>query len=189
MRKTSMVCFEKSADIVPRTLVGFVNGYTVTHYFQRIQHICDAIEQVLSFSFHFNIGIKFLFIFAWNYIPCFSTSFVVVIDWIKPEILDMPAEGGKHHAHVNPRTNDATDELFLLVSNFQNWKVWFINVIQIEHVGKVVEIIVLGPDTLAKGEPTTMFLHWQVCGVFDRRFKFPLEANFIIFLFTIFTIN
>lgn len=119
LREPCMVGFEKSADIISRSLVSFINFNSSLFYFQWIKHECNSIKKFRMACFLFDKRIKFLFVGCWNHIPCFDLTFVTIVDRVKPKVFNMPTECRKHHSHVNPWNCYSTYEFSFFISNFQ----------------------------------------------------------------------
>ena len=110
LREATVVSFEKSADVVSRILVSLVDWNSMIYELKGIHHKCNAIEQCFLIVFKtvglFYVFIKFLFIRARDHIPCLSSTLVVVIKGIDPQVLNVPAESRELHTHVNPGVSD-----------------------------------------------------------------------------------
>ena len=109
--EAAVVGFEESADVVPWVLVSLVDGDAVIDEFERVHHECDAVEQSFLAGFQavsfFDVGVEFLFMGARDHVPCLNSTLVVVVQRVDPQVLHVPAERRKLHAHVDPRMSDA----------------------------------------------------------------------------------
>lgn len=82
MGKASVIGFKKCTHILALPLIYFIDLNTVSNYFKWVQHKSNTIKEIFSACFHLDILIEFLFVFAWNNIPSFSGTYMIVINRI-----------------------------------------------------------------------------------------------------------
>ena len=105
---------------------------------------------------------------------------MTVIERIKPEILNVPTEGRKHHAHVDPWSGNSANVFLALVNYAKNGGGGFIKVIDVEEVAVIVEVVILGLTIFGDGKATPMVLDREVGSIFNCGSKLPLRPICII---------
>ena len=121
-----MVGFVESADILSRLLIGFVDRNSLSHELKRVNHIGDSVQQIRPTCLLLDVFINFLLVTLWNYIPSFGGSYVAVVEGVEPKVFHMPAESGKHHAHIDPGSGHPANILLFLIHYSHNGRRRFI---------------------------------------------------------------
>lgn len=124
-----MVGLEEGAHVVARPLVGFVDLNPVADQLEGVDHEGDPVQQILPAGLLGHEAVELLLVPAGNHVPGLRVPLVAVVDRVQPLVLHVPAECGKHHAHVDPGRGDSADELFLLGCDFEDGLVRLVNVV------------------------------------------------------------
>lgn len=119
LRKAAVISFDKCADILLGTLIGFKHFYPILYDFNRVNHISYFVDGLFAADFLLDKIIEFLFLGVRHEIPSFASSFVIIINRIYIRILHVPAKCGKHHPHIYPRNCNSSNELISEITNFQ----------------------------------------------------------------------
>lgn len=68
---------------------------------------------------------------------------MIVIDRVDARILNMPAEGRKHHANIHPRYRDSTNTLATSIADPQQRFARAIDIIKVIQTFSIVEVLIL----------------------------------------------
>jgi hypothetical protein len=83
---------------------------------------------------------------------------MTVIDRIQPQVLHVPAKGGKLHAHINPGNSDAADFLIILFGDLEDGGRRLVYIIEVPIIGSIVEVLVTKFRGLELGEARTKLM-------------------------------
>jgi len=136
-----------------RSLVCLVDLNTVFLELYWVNHESNAVEELPLSCLFEDIGIKKLFVAFGNDIPGFDGPLVAVVERIQPEVFDMPAERGKHHAHIDPRNGDAADFLIVLFRNFENRARRLKHIVEVIKTAGIVKMLIFCSQGLMKRKP------------------------------------
>ena len=172
LRKTCVVSPEKSQNVFLRSLIRFVDLYSLSYQLSRINHKSNAVQKFPLPSFLQNISVKSLLITFRNDIPSLNRTLVTVVKRIKPHIFDMPAKSRKHHAHVDPRNSNPTNFLVVFLRNLQNRTIRLVHIVEVELRLCIIEVLISCLDTLVQWKTRTVLVNRKISSVLDCHFIF-----------------
>lgn len=159
------------------SLISLVNIYPLTNQLKWVDHISNAVQKLTFACLLKDIGIKFLLVRFWNDIPCLGCASVAVIDRVQPKILDMPAEGGELHAHIDPRNRNSADLLIILLRHPEYGIGWFIDIVEVEERSSIVKVLIDRLGGLVLREAWSIVMGWQIGRVLYRYLIFLLKLG------------
>lgn len=132
MGETRVIGLVESAHVLSHLLVGLVDGDSLLNELERIEHKGDPVEQVAATSLVLDVLVELVLVALRDDVPGLGGARVAVVEGVEPEILDVPAEGGEHHAHVDPGRGDAANVLLAAVYDFKDGRGRLVDVVEVE---------------------------------------------------------